>query len=260
VLWGEAVVPPYTFPPGCEIHVTQGDGTSNKKENDCESEDEDEDEVTPLSTQLNLTLHNCGDQVDEQHTFKNPIELRIIAKFLANEDLESCIGYVQEKDDDWKCQDIFDIFESSKNGAIYSTYVNHFTSFAVLLFPIDSGTGCGWSWITITSISLIASGIVLVILLAVIYVFSPIFRGFITGEDSLAIKKAQVFASRVADRQVVDEESFLSLTMPLANSSSYLSTMAVPTVITFGSDGGGAKQPPRTIFLSSNAPGGPTWS
>jgi len=75
VLWGEAIIPPHTFPPGCEIRVSQGKSEKTNLKDACGKTHQ----ATPQSAQLNFTLTHCR---LESNIFRNPIELRIIAKFL----------------------------------------------------------------------------------------------------------------------------------------------------------------------------------
>jgi len=123
---------------------------------------------------------------------------------------------VHDPDESWQCTDTLNVFDEDQGGRIYSTFVDHFTSFAVLLLPTArSNKGCSdeWGWMQITTMVLLACACSLCLVVSSLYVLIPGFRGVLIGQNSMALRKAQMAASILSEHAIVNSNSFLKLTV-----------------------------------------------
>eukprot|EP01102_Stenamoeba_stenopodia_P021432 TRINITY_DN8630_c1_g1_i1.p1 TRINITY_DN8630_c1_g1~~TRINITY_DN8630_c1_g1_i1.p1 ORF type:complete len:530 (-),score=87.81 TRINITY_DN8630_c1_g1_i1:109-1614(-) len=173
---------PNALLPGWTVSISTGNTSRTiDDEDECHSSG-----VQILSPAVQLTVvDENGDQV--RH-FEVPLNITTFAypfKALGSSHYEKgddvCFGYNHKAGDPWQCSEEFESQSTkTKNVAWTKTSSNHLTSFAVLLR--SSGDSCdGLDWISIASISIIASSICLVFSCALLYSWSVKFRALVGG-------------------------------------------------------------------------------
>eukprot|EP01102_Stenamoeba_stenopodia_P012792 TRINITY_DN406_c0_g3_i1.p1 TRINITY_DN406_c0_g3~~TRINITY_DN406_c0_g3_i1.p1 ORF type:complete len:277 (-),score=48.45 TRINITY_DN406_c0_g3_i1:46-876(-) len=229
ILWGQVTVPAYTFKKGCEIHVSEGNTTSDKLAACGDTA------VTPASVPFNLTLWNC-DELSKTN-FKHPLQLQIFAKEM---DSIPCVGFIHHQDDQWSCTD--NIHANKSDGvAVFTTEVYHFTTFAVL-FSQSTGS-CGWAWVQIASVVLLCVAFLASAVLYLLFVYSVRFRLLVGGKRAMSIRNAELRATRLIEKQGGNEgyqsqSRRKSLLNVVLGEEQNQDCSAVPTVVTLSSEAG----------------------
>ena len=121
--------------------------------------------------------------------------LEICLNTNSKSDKDACLGYIDEKTNEWKCEDYC---LKSRNGSYSCGKTSHLTNFAILL---QGGSGsknkCGSEedYITDTAyhdlilvIAIIVFVIIVAVIISIICINCPIFHSFLYGEEGARIK------------------------------------------------------------------------
>jgi len=172
------------FPTGTIIKMSGSDGNRQTGYRSCGHHKTN----TVVSPTIELKAE--GPDGTEITRFRRPVTIKLVSLLEDHESDELCLGSSNSKDQDLKCTATVETFRNlSDNYVVLKGKTTHFTSFAVLLGDTLSDDGCSSSWIWKTSVGLLASGFVIVVLVACVgrtKRLAPFVYGFKDGADRLS--------------------------------------------------------------------------
>jgi len=129
---GSLLIPANTFGKGCILTIRSGTPkngklkTSSSKDSDgCNSDkSKSEEEVDTKLLSPPLSIETSGKGCGDPSSLRNNLKLELIGK-LANE--QSCIGFVEEDNDPWRCLGDTSSKTQGRGLAIYRSETSHLT-------------------------------------------------------------------------------------------------------------------------------------
>jgi len=178
---GQLEFPPGMLHEGWIVLIQSVDPSISNNSNNCENN------IEPASAVLKIqVIDSDGNQVKH---FNQSFQLSLYA-VIKDSSKDVCLGYSNNDNEGWKC-DTESMLNSTGSSSVFlvKTKSDHLTSFAVLLGSGFGDLNCGWGWIEIASLAMLASTAFFSSVVVSLYCISTPFRTLIKGRNDKAARK-----------------------------------------------------------------------